>query len=185
MVTIHLRKSKKLTYRLHELCILTVVIISEMKTGAHRYKYLKQVNGRGRYGEVEIEINAITTASIVTDNCDWKTLKRSYPDFVASGIENIWKQSAIKAAQYLIDTYDLPGSIEIKINDIVGIEVDTVPAHLGAAVVIGVFELLDSPLSAENIAEIDDFVTDNSGIELIPDYYKLALTKPTSTNEAD
>lgn len=147
-----------------------------MKTG--KYRYIKQLDGRGRYGEVEIEINLIDSNSIVIDDCKWTTLKESYPNFQELEILKIWKQSAIEAAQHIIDNYYIPESIELKIKDLVGLYVDTVPAHLGAAVTIGIFDLIDDPLKPEDIDAIDDFVINNNEIELIPNYKNMAITKP-------
>ncbi len=148
-----------------------------MKTGTHRYKYIRQIKGSSHYGEVEIEINWIDSDSIVIDDCNWKTLKQSYPNFKETEVLKTWKQSAMKAAQYILDNYDLPESIEIKIKDVVGLYVDTVPAHLGAAMTIGIFDLIKSPLNPEDLKAIDDFVSNNRDIELIPNYKNMAITK--------
>ncbi len=148
-----------------------------MKTGPHRYKYVKQLGGRGHYGEVEIEINPIESNSIVLDDCSWKTLKQSYPNFEELEILKIWKNSAIEAAQHIVDNYRLPKSIEVGIKDIVGSYVDTVPAHFGAAVTIGVFDLIGDPLTSEDITSIDTFVFENTDIEVIPDIRQLVISK--------
>ncbi len=140
-----------------------------MKIGSKTYTYAKQKNGKGRFGRVEIEINVIETESKTVDNCQWKTLKESYPNY--KGVE-VWKNSALEAAKSMIEVLKLE-NIEIKINDIVGIIVDTVPSHIGVALVIGVFDLLESPLNKNEIDAIDNFVSKNNDSELIPNYKEL------------
>ena len=148
-----------------------------MKTGQHRFKYVKQIDGRGRYGEVEIEINAIDRPSAVIDDCSWKTLRNAYPDFKELELLKIWKQGAIEAAKFVIETYEMTESVEIKIKDVVGFYVDTFPSHIGAATIVGLFDLIESPLDSEDLRILDDFVGRNSDVELIPDYKNMAIKK--------
>lgn len=140
-----------------------------MKTGSHTYSYAKQKNGKGRFGRVEIEINAIQSESKVVDNCQWKTLRTSYPN--SQGV-TIWKNSALEAAKSIIEVLELE-NIEIKINDIVGSNADTVPSHIGVVMIIGVFDLLEIPLNKIQLDLIDDFVSENNDFELIPNYKEL------------
>ena len=137
-----------------------------MKTGSHTYTYAKQKNGIGRLGRVEIEINAIQSESKVIDNCEWKTLKESYPNY--KGVE-VWKNSALEAAKSIIEVLELE-NIEIKINDIVGSNADTVPSHTGVVMIIGVFDLLEIHINKNELDVIDNFVSKNNDFELIPNY---------------
>lgn len=146
-----------------------------MKIESHTYRYKKQKGGRGRFGMVEIEIIPAKTKSKVTDDCQWKIAKEQYPNYKG---DPIWKQSAIDAAQSIIDTYIFTTPIEIIIHDINGIYVDTLPSHIGAAIIIGIFDMIESPLNDHDLEIIDDFITDTNHSELIPDYTKLVLTKP-------
>lgn len=136
-----------------------------MKTGSHTYTYLKQMNGLGRFGKVEIEINTIQSESKVVDSCEWKT----YPNY--KGVE-VWKNSALEAAKSMIEVLELE-NIEIKINDVIGSNADTVPSHIGVVMIIGVFNLLEIPLNKIQLDLIDDFVSENNDFELIPNYKEL------------
>ncbi len=146
-----------------------------MKTGRYRYKYCKQLGGKGSYAEVEIELRDTSGYSIVTDDCHWETMKESYNDFQEFAIHKKWKQSAIKAAESVLNKIDITKPVEIIITDIIGIYADTTPVNVGVAVIIGVFDLLDSPLNADNIKVIDDFVTHNNNLEKIPDFNNLGI----------
>ncbi len=146
--------------------------IKEMKITSRTYSYAKQLNGKGRFGRVEIEINSIPSESKVVDNCQWKSLKESYSNY--EGVE-IWKNSALEAAKSIIEVMELK-NIEIKINDIVGSNADTVPSHIGAALIIGVFDLLEIPLNKMEIGIIDDFISNNNDFEFIPNYEELITT---------
>lgn len=143
----------------------------KIKTGSQTYSYAKQLNGKGRFGRVEIEINPSQFESKVVDNCQWKTLKESYPNY--QGVE-IWKNSALEAAKALIEILELR-NIEIKINDIVGVIVDTFPSHIGAALIIGVFDLLEIPLNKMEVSIIDSFISENNEFEFIPNYKDLIV----------
>lgn len=146
-----------------------------MKEGQHRYKYAKQLNGFGRYGEIELDIKISKTKSIVVDDCQWKTLKTSYSKFEEINTLKNWKKSALLAAETLLECYELPEPIEIKIKDIVGLYVDTTPTCIGIAVVIGVFDYLEHPLNQEDLIRLDDFVSKNNSFEVIPDFTELTI----------
>lgn len=123
------------------------------------------MNGLGRFGKVEIEINTIQSESKVVDSCEWKT----YPNY--KGVE-VWKNSALEAAKSMIEVLELE-NIEIKINDVIGSNADTVPSHIGVVMIIGVFNLLEIPLNKIQLDLIDDFVSENNDFELIPNYKEL------------
>ena len=110
---------------------------------------------------VEIEINLIDSNSIIVDCCEWKTFKESYSEFEELEVLKLWKQSAIEAAQYILEHYKIPESIEIKVKDSIGLYVDTVPAHIGAVMTIGIFDAIGDPLNSDDIKAIDAFITDN------------------------
>lgn len=147
-----------------------------MKTRSTKCYYRKVIKGRVRYAEVEIELDFSTSVSRVTDNCEWKTLKESYPNFQEFEILKIWKQSSIEAANWIIESIDLPCPIEIKIKDLAGIYVDTLPSLIGAAVIIGVFDLCDRALNQNDLKIIDDFITENNVYDAIPNYKNLVLS---------
>lgn len=148
-----------------------------MLAGSNKYKYLSYVDGAACYGEVEVEISLAKGDSTITDDCNWKTLKQSYPNFVESEILQIWKQSAIEAAEYVLDKYEIPTSAQISIKDIIGVYVDTTPAAIGAAMIMGIFDLIDNPLEPEDLQLVDDFVFENRDFDAIPNYGKLILSK--------
>ena len=144
--------------------------------GPLTYKYAKQLNGRGRYGAVTIQILQTNNGSTITDACEWATFKQAYPSFVESDILKIWKQSAINAATHIVNNYSLPDNIEVIIRDVMGLYVDTCPSHIGAAMTIGIFDYCDKPLNQTDLKSLDEFVESNKDPELIPDYNQLRLT---------
>jgi hypothetical protein len=143
-----------------------------MKKGSHKYRFVKQLNGIGRNGSVEIEIRFRKHNSMVTDNCDWKTMKESFPDFKGS---EIWKKSAIVAANSIIESFETQEPIEIIIKDIHGLYVDTSPSYIGAATIIGIFDYLDKPLDQNALNSIDNFVDSNRDFFIIPDFNQLRI----------
>lgn len=147
-----------------------------MKSGPETYLYRKQVNGRGAFGSVTIEIVQTKTHSTVTDACEWKTHKDGYPNFI--GVK-IWLDSAVLSANAAIKNLILPENIEIIIRDIIGLPIDTCPSHIGAVTILGIFDYCDMPLSKENIKLLDEFTGKNNHSSL-PDYNELCLMlKPT------
>ena len=148
-----------------------------MKIGSHTYTYLKQMNGLGRFGKVEIEINTIHSESKVVDSCEWKTLKKAYPNY--KGVK-VWKNSALEAAESVIEVLKLE-NIEIKINDIVGSNADTVPSHIGVVMIIGIFDLLEISLNKTQLDRIDDFVSENNNFEFVPNYKELITSIAKTT----
>lgn len=145
-----------------------------MKKGSHKYRYIKQLNGIGRNGVVEIGIKFREHESIVIDNCSWKTMNESYPGF--KGIE-IWKKSAIAAANMIIESHELGRPIEIIIKDIYGLYVDTTPSCIGAAIIIGIFDYLNDPLDQKDLNLIDNYVDSNRDFFIIPDFNQLNIGK--------
>jgi hypothetical protein len=149
-----------------------------MQRKSATYTYLNVTGGSTQYGKVEIESNFSASESGVTDACEWKTFKEAYPAFIELGILKIWKQSAIQAAEVILETYMLPNPVEITIKDITGIYVDTMPSHIGAAMAIGIFDLCNSPLDITDLAILEDFISQNNAADIIPDYSTMILTKP-------
>ena len=148
-----------------------------MKSGSHKYYYNKILNGIRRYGGVEIVIKKIDTNSRIVDNCSWNSLKKVYSDFKELDILKIWKKSATDTAKSVIETYKLPFPVEIEIVDIEGLYVDTTPATIGAAILIAIFDYIESPLRPSDIESVDQFVIDNSGLEVIPEFNKILIDK--------
>ena len=144
-----------------------------MKQGLLTYKYIKQLTGRGRYGAVTIRIIPTINGANVKDCCEWKVFRKAYPNFVELNILKLWKQSAINAATEVINSFSLPGDIEVIVQDIMGLYVDTCPSHVGAAMIIGIFDYCELPLNHENLQLLDEFVEKNSEMDCIPDYKHL------------
>lgn len=145
-----------------------------MKKGAHTYFYKKQLNGQGRFGMVEIQVLSSEEKSKVIDDCQWKIMRKDYPN--TNGVE-VWKNSAIAAAQFLVETFFKSEKLEIRLIDVLGLFVDTAPSHIGVALIIGVFDILDSPLNEIALKNIDNFVIENSDLDKIPDYNQLKILK--------
>ncbi|MBS0425548.1 MAG: hypothetical protein JST38_09490 [Bacteroidetes bacterium] len=150
-----------------------------MKQGPVTYKYGKYRRNGGRYGTVTIEIIQNEQGPIVTDACEYATLKEAYPNFVEFGIIKLWKRNAIIAATELVQNFSIPKSIELIIRDVSGLYVDTCPSHIGAAMTIGVFDYCDIPLYQTDLDRIDEFVEANNEGKTIPDYSKLDLSTRT------
>ena len=142
------------------------------------YSYKKHIDGIGRYGKVELGIDYTSLENKVVDECTWKIFKESHTNFVESGILKIWKQSAITAATSIQESYASERPSKIIIRDIVGLVVDSKPSHIGAAIIIGIFDLWNSPLSENDLKNLDEFVSLNSDQELIPEYDQLIIDKP-------
>lgn len=146
-----------------------------MESTSKTYQYFKVIEGIPRYGKVEIELNFNTDKSTVKGECAQKM-----PDG-SSDVPEIWKLSAIEAANSILTHYVLPSPIQITIKAIAGTYVDTKPSHIGAAVTIGIFDLCGSPLSAEDIQSVHKFVSTNNLFDAIPKYAELRLTKPSKS----
>jgi hypothetical protein len=147
-----------------------------MKEGILTYKYAKWLNGKGRYGAVSIQIHQTNSRSTITDLCEWTTFREAYPNFVELGILKIWKQSAINASAEVIKNVLIPDKIEIVIKDVMGLYVDTCPSHIGAAIIIGIYDYCGLPLNHNDLQLLDEFVEKNDDIDTIPDYTQLNLT---------
>lgn len=141
------------------------------------YVYRKQLDGIGRYGEVELGIDYASLGNKVVDECNWSKLNEIYPNFIVTAMLEIWKESAISAAQSIQTNYVKNHPSKVIIRDIVGLAVDTKPSHIGAATIIGIFDMWDSPLSDEDLIVLDEFVKANNEKDLIPDYDKLIIGK--------
>ncbi|KAA5536529.1 hypothetical protein F0919_02350 [Taibaiella lutea] len=146
-----------------------------MKHGSLTYKYIKQRNGRGKYGGVTIEIIRTNRQAFVTDACEWETFKGAYPAFVESDILKLWKQSAINTASEAINSFSFLNNVEIILRDIMGLYTDTCPSHIGAAMMIAVFDYCESPLDQKNLLLLDEFVERNDKTDIIPDFTQLPL----------
>jgi hypothetical protein len=146
-----------------------------MKHGLFTYKYLKQHNGRARYGGVAIEIVHTNKQAFVTDACEWETFREAYPTFVELDILKQWKQSAINAASEIINSFSFLNNVEIIIRDIMGLYVDTCPSHIGAAMIIAVFDYCELLLNQKDLLLLDEFVERNDKTDIIPDYAPLLL----------
>jgi len=151
-----------------------------MKHGPLTYKYRKYRRNGGRYGTVTIEIVDNERGPIVTDACEYATFKEAYPDFVELDIIKLWKKSAVVAATDLLQNFTVPKSIELIIRDVSGLYADTCPSHIGAAMIIGVFDYCDIPLNQSDLDRLDQFVEENNEGKTIPDYKQLDLSTRTN-----
>ncbi|MCI4671935.1 MAG: hypothetical protein MRZ79_27580 [Bacteroidia bacterium] len=142
-----------------------------------KYKYIKQLHGRSRYGEVELEIKAIEGNSKIIDACSWATLKESYPNFAENDALRLWKASALQALNSILEKHIHEQSVEITLKDVSGTYADTLPAHIGAAVYIGIFDLLARPLSQKELEQIDKFAGIYRPPGTIPDFRSM-LERP-------
>lgn len=141
-----------------------------MKQGQLSYHYTRYINGLQRYGAVTIEIIPSENGSHVSDKCEWKTLKESYQNFNESDILKLWKQSALNALESLLKTKCFPENCQVILHDVVGTYVDTLPSHIGAACIIGLFDYFKKPLSENDLKILDKFVGENSLRDILPDY---------------
>lgn len=145
-------------------CVKRISITNFMKNGSVTYKYFKQLNGKGVYGVVTIQIIQTNNETKVTDACEWTALREAYPNFVMSNHLTLWKQSAINAATYVVKNYAFLHNIEVIISDVVGNDVDTCPSHIGAAIIIGIFDYCDKQLTKKDLALLDDFIKSNNDL---------------------
>jgi hypothetical protein len=144
-----------------------------MKQGPSNYRYAKHINGLTRYGAITIEIVPSENGSHITDKCEWKTLKESYQNFSELGELKLWKQSALNTLKRCLVMKCFPENCDVILHDVVGTYVDTLPSHIGAACVIGLFDYFEKPLSEHNLKILDTFVGENSQPDILPDYDQL------------
>ena len=137
-----------------------------------KYIYKKQLNGRGRFGGTELELIRIYGESKVIDKCEWKDWKNNNVDFQETPFMKSVKNYILDSLDYIIRNDISLRNFEITLIDIQILPVDTVPSHILASAIIGVFELLDKNLNESRIKQIDDFIIENEKIEF-PDYHKL------------
>lgn len=150
-----------------------------MKTGPHLYEYKKILEGKGRYGAVELEIVPTQSGSNVVDTIELERLQSRYPYHKGKHVvTNPIRQHAIKAAFEVMKRYKLPNNIEIRIMDVSIILADSRVADIYAAIVIAIFDICENPLNEKDIKLLDDFVTlSPNNLEQSPDFEKLILTK--------
>lgn len=130
-----------------------------MKEGRHKIKYLKAFYVRGAFGVVELEIRLTDKSKVTVSN--------KKVDF---------KEEAIAAAEYVISNYYLPKNIEVIVHDTVISPCDTYPLHIAAAVIIGIFDICENPLSEEDRRKLDRFVLLNDKKKEL-DFSNLELSK--------
>lgn len=147
-----------------------------MKEGIHNYKYKLVIGGRGYFGEVCIQIVSSQMESTVTDKCDWNLLKETYPNFKPVGIYNLWKQSAIDAANSIIRNYPIPKCINVIIHDVTGMILGSSPCSIGAATIIAIFDYCEIILDKSALQELDFFVIKNEYFDIIPDFNLLIMS---------
>ncbi len=149
-----------------------------MQLGQHRCKYIKHYNGRGRFGIVDIEITVSNTGnSVIKSRCQWQQIRADFPNFKETNFHKSILKNIICAAESIFNKYTMPMPIVLTIKDIFFLPIDTSPLHLGAAIIIGIFDRIESPLNALDLKTIDDFITDNEHLEFLANYKTLILTK--------
>ncbi|CAL2092824.1 hypothetical protein [Tenacibaculum sp. 190524A05c] len=145
------------------------------------YLYKKQLNGRGRFGGVELEFTSGTKISKVIDKCVWKDWTSHNSNFEETTYMKSIKSYIMDAIDHILKTINTTDQcFEISLIDIKIFPVDTVPSHILASAIIGTFELLGQSLNAEKMIKIDQFIIQNENIEF-PEYDKF-ITKLLTTN---
>lgn len=138
------------------------------------YLYIKQVNGKGRFGGVELELIKVNDKSKVIDKCEWKNWKELNSEFQETPFMKSIKIYILDSIQYIIDSYISLSKFEISLIDIKILPVDTLPSHILASAIIGFFELLGESLNEYKMNQIDDFITENDGVDF-PNYKQLII----------
>lgn len=136
------------------------------------YFYKKQVNGKGRFGGVELELVIVNKESRVIDKCEWKDWKINNADFQETPFMKSIKIYILNSIEYTLQNFDSQLNFEISLIDIKILPVDTLPSHILASAIIGFFELLGQTLNEFEIIKIDKFITESKDIEF-PNYEKL------------
>lgn len=138
------------------------------------YFYKKQLNGKGRFGGVELELITVNSESKIIDKCEWKDWKKYNTDFKETPLVKSIKDYILNAMEYILQNFNSQLNFEISLIDIRILPVDTLPSHILASAIIGVFDLIGQALNETEIKKIDKFIIQNQGIEF-PNYEKLIL----------
>jgi len=145
-----------------------------MNSFRKEYIYKKQLNGRGCFGGVELEVIIVNKVSTVIDKCEWKDWKKYNTYFNETLFMKSIKTYILNAIEYILQNFNSQLNYRISLIDIKILYVDTLPSHILASVIIGALELLEAPLNEVEIAKIDRFIIQNKDIEF-PNYEKLIL----------
>lgn len=137
-----------------------------------KYFYKKQLNGKGRFGGVELQLTSVNKESKVIDKCEWKDWRKYDIDFQETPYLKSIKAYILNAIEYTVQNFVSQLNFEISLIDIRILPVDTLPSHILASAIIGFFELLDEPLNETDIKKIDEFIIQNDDIEF-PKYEKI------------
>lgn len=137
-----------------------------------KYLYIKQVNGKGRFGGVELQMIWVNNESKVIDKCEWKDWKKNNKVFQETSYMKSIKTYILDSIEYIVQNFIIKLNFEISLIDIKILPVDTLPSHILASAVVGVFDVLGETLSKIDIKKIDKFITENEDIEF-PKYEKL------------
>ena len=130
-----------------------------MNYTSNTFEYKKFVNNKPVYGGVDLVVEFNEGLVEVIDDCSWKRLKSNIANFQEIGILELWKSNAIAAARSTVKYLNHPYMIRVIVKDVWGIYTDTQPSHIGAATIIGIFDLINRPLSRSILYVIDNCVS--------------------------
>ena len=150
------------------------VITNSMNPIRKIFFYKKQLNGRGRFGGVELELKKVKEKSKVIDKCEWKDWKAYTVDFQETTYMKSIKAYILTSIEYILENYNCGIGLEIGLTDIKVLPSDTQPTHILASAIIGVYGLISQHLNENQIALIDKFIIKNSDNEF-PNYNELIL----------
>ncbi|WP_046746162.1 hypothetical protein [Kordia zhangzhouensis] len=136
--------------------------------------YKKQLNGRGCFGGVDLELNKVNEKSKVIDKCEWRDWKAYNVDFQETAYMKSIKVYILNSIEYILENYAHGIGLEISLTDIKVLPSDTQPTHILASVIIGTYRLISQHLNENQIALIDKFIIQNTDNEF-PNYNKLIL----------
>ena len=147
-----------------------------MKKGIQEYKYIKQQGGRGRYAVVKLEVKPYHSGLKITEDYKWSQFQQ-YNKWEKEpvGILEI-KANCLNCLKDVYDTFFSNKNMEIIIHDVEILVVDTIPAHICAALTIGLFDLLGETLNSKEVKSIDEYVSLFNVNDKLPDFKKLAIT---------
>jgi len=124
-------------------------------------KFARQINGIGHFAQIEFEISESSSTSTVVDNCNWKSLKKGYENFVISEPLLEFKEAVIKGMYFGLSKIKSEKAIEISLIDIVVLTTDSSIYSMFAVGVISIFEALKIELLKSDLELIKHFVSEN------------------------
>ena len=137
-----------------------------MKSSPETYKYMKQVGGHGQFGMVKLSVSKTDHDSFVEDNCSNE--QEHHKDGFLSGSEVAhYKEAVIDSANLIIKHGLVPKNSKITIYGLWCLIIDTSPAHLASATLIGVLDQIGQPLSESNIEKLKLYNASSKSIKKV------------------